>query len=72
MVATIAPVNEGIPDIYVTNHGVHRFTPTLSQEARRWILEQNAEMDRVEAAWIAKGRPWSDDDETLLERMSGY
>jgi len=72
MVATAIQLNHGIPDVYVTARGIHHFAPSLSQEARRRILEQSAQMDRVEAEWEAKGRPWTGDDETLLERMTGY
>lgn len=72
MATAVAPLNEVIPDVYVTDRGVHRFAPTLSQEARQRILEQNLEMDRAEREWTTKGCPWTEDDESFLERMTGY
>lgn len=72
MVTATAQLTQDIPNVYVTRQGIHRFAPSLSQAERRRILEQNAKIDRAEAAWIAKGRPWTEDDEALLERMTGY
>ena len=45
---------------------------TLTLDQIAWIEKTGQAMDEAEKNWIAKGRPWSDDDETLLERMSGY
>lgn len=41
---------------------------TLDQIA--WIEETGQAMDEAERNWIAKGQPWTADDEALLERMT--
>ena len=59
-----------IPDVYEDETGRHVFASNLPQEKRIQILNRHKELDKLEKEWIAKGGPWTDDDEALLNRMS--
>lgn len=45
---------------------------SLTPEQVAWIESTGRMMDEAEKKWIAKGRPWTEDDEAFLERMTGY
>ncbi len=60
--------NEMPPVVVVSRGNAVEISPIL--QAR--FEEASRKMDELEAKWIADGRPWTDDDEAFLNRMTGF
>lgn len=69
-----AALNPVLPVVIENNQNGTRVEQlaSLTLDQIAWIEKTGQAMDEAEKNWIAKGRPWTEDDEALLERMTGY
>ena len=68
-----AALNTTLPVVVEKNQNGTRVEQlaSLTPDQIAWIEKTGQTMDEAEKNWIAKGQPWTKDDEAFLERMTG-